>query len=63
MVCAFIILKLTGTTNWSWWWVLSPLWIPPAGLLTVAILAALVFAIVRLVLHVLLRIHFRRTFR
>lgn len=24
----FIGLKLTGYINWSWWWVLSPLWIP-----------------------------------
>ena len=24
----FMTLKLTGTINWSWWWVTSPLWIP-----------------------------------
>ena len=24
----FIGLKLTNHINWSWWWVLSPLWIP-----------------------------------
>jgi hypothetical protein len=24
----FLILKLTGNINWSWWWVTSPLWIP-----------------------------------
>jgi hypothetical protein len=23
----FIVLKLTGVIAWSWWWVLSPLWI------------------------------------
>jgi hypothetical protein len=23
----FIGLKLTGYINWSWWWVLSPIWI------------------------------------
>lgn len=23
----FIILKLCGVINWSWWWVMSPLWI------------------------------------
>jgi len=28
----FIGLKLTGQIDWSWWWVLSPLWI---GLLVV----------------------------
>lgn len=24
----FMILKLTGAIDWSWWWVTSPLWIP-----------------------------------
>jgi hypothetical protein len=24
----FLILKLTKTITWSWWWVTSPLWIP-----------------------------------
>jgi hypothetical protein len=23
----FITLKLVGVIHWSWWWVLSPLWI------------------------------------
>jgi hypothetical protein len=23
----FLILKLTNTIDWSWWWVTSPLWI------------------------------------
>ena len=23
----FLILKLCGLIDWSWWWVLSPLWI------------------------------------
>ena len=22
-----IVLRLTGLVTWSWWWVLSPLWI------------------------------------
>ena len=24
---AFIVLKLCGVIKWSWWWVLSPIWI------------------------------------
>ncbi|MBR2766817.1 hypothetical protein IKF63_01170 [Candidatus Saccharibacteria bacterium] len=24
----FIAFKLLGIINWSWWWVLSPIWIP-----------------------------------
>jgi len=35
----FIGLKLTGYINWSWWWVLAPLWIP----LTVVFVILLVF--------------------
>lgn len=24
----FIILKLTHIISWSWWWVISPIWLP-----------------------------------
>lgn len=34
----FVGLKLTDNIDWSWWWVLSPLWI--TGLFVVAILLA-----------------------
>lgn len=27
LTIAFIVLKLTNVINWSWWWVLSPIWI------------------------------------
>ena len=27
LTVAFIVMKLTGYITWSWWWVLSPLWI------------------------------------
>ena len=23
----FLVLKLTGVIDWSWWWVTAPLWI------------------------------------
>ena len=23
----FVVLKLVGAIDWSWWWVLSPIWI------------------------------------
>jgi hypothetical protein len=26
----FMVLKLTGAIAWSWWWVMSPLWLPIA---------------------------------
>lgn len=37
----FIVLKLTGLISWSWWWVLSPLWIYLALVIMVVILIAL----------------------
>lgn len=27
LTIVFIVLKLVGVIAWSWWWVLSPLWI------------------------------------
>lgn len=35
----FITLKLIGTVHWSWFWVLSPIWIPVALWFVLAILA------------------------
>ena len=34
----FIILKLTGTIDWSWWWVLAPFWIPLAIILVLIVI-------------------------
>lgn len=28
LTIVFIVLKLCKVITWSWWWVLSPLWIP-----------------------------------
>lgn len=30
LLIAFIVLKLCKVITWSWWWVLSPAWIPIA---------------------------------
>ena len=38
LTIVFIVLKLTGYIAWSWWWVLSPLWIAPLSVIAVAIL-------------------------
>jgi hypothetical protein len=45
LLILFIVLKLTNNIDWSWWWVLSPLWIPIAGVLAVVILMALIVGI------------------
>jgi len=34
----FIGLKMTDYIDWSWWWVLSPLWIPIAIVVFAALL-------------------------
>lgn len=39
LAIVFIILKLTDNIDWSWWWVLSPLWIPLAVVLVVLLIA------------------------
>lgn len=26
LLIVFVVLKLTDVIDWSWWWVLSPLW-------------------------------------
>lgn len=42
---AFIILKLTGHIDWSWWWVTCPLWLPLALVLSVFLIFLIVFAL------------------
>ena len=27
LLIVFIVLKLTDNIDWTWWWVLSPIWI------------------------------------
>lgn len=41
----FLVLKLTGTIHWSWWWVTAPLWIGVALFMGVVLLLILVKAI------------------
>lgn len=42
----FVGLKLTNHIDWSWWWVLSPLWIGFAiGVVVLIIVLFLYFAI------------------
>ena len=41
----FLILKLTGTIDWSWWWVTSPLWIPICIVIVFLVIVAMVLGI------------------
>ena len=42
LTIVFIVLKLLGKITWSWWWVLSPIWISAI----VAILFLLIYLII-----------------
>lgn len=48
LAIVFITLKLAGigaVASWSWWWVLSPLWIPAAVVLLFIILVLAAYVI------------------
>jgi hypothetical protein len=47
LVILFIGLKLTNYIDWSWWWVLSPLWLPLVVVLAILGIVALVAVIVK----------------
>lgn len=38
LTIVFIALKLTGNIDWSWWWVLSPIWISLSLVLIIIIM-------------------------
>lgn len=44
LTIAFIVLKLLGKIDWSWVWVLSPLWIVWA----ICLIILLIFGIIKL---------------
>ena len=46
LTIAFIVLKLCHVIDWSWWWVLSPLWIS-VGLIFLLILLILIVSILK----------------
>lgn len=41
----FITLKLTGHIDWSWWWVLAPIWIPVALILGLLTMTAIIVVV------------------
>ena len=45
LTIVFIVLKLVGKITWSWWWVLSPLWI--AGIGTLIVVAGVLLYVAR----------------
>ncbi len=55
LTIVFIVLKLIGEITWSWWWVLSPLWIPLAIGISILITILLVGGILALIAELLTR--------
>lgn len=49
LAIVFTVLKLTHVIAWSWWWVLSPLWIPVALILVILLAVIVPVAFVRAV--------------
>lgn len=47
----FIALKLTNVIDWSWWWVLSPIWIPVAVVLGIIAIVAIVALFVKFIIN------------
>lgn len=47
LLIVFVILKLVGTIDWSWWWVLSPLLIPIGLLIVVLIVLGIISVIIK----------------
>lgn len=45
LTIVFITLKLLGEIRWSWWWVLSPLWIIAIVLVLVLLVALVLYFI------------------
>lgn len=45
LTIAFIVLKLTHVIDWSWIWVLSPIWIPIALILVILLFVGVILLI------------------
>ena len=41
LTVAFVVLKLLDIISWSWWWVLSPIWITTAFVLFLLLIVAI----------------------
>ncbi len=47
LTIVFIVLKLTKVIDWSWWWVVSPLWIHVALVFVILIVLAIYWGVKR----------------
>lgn len=49
LAIVFITLKLCHVINWSWLWVLAPIWIPFAILLAILFVGGLILAAMKII--------------
>ncbi len=47
----FLVLKLCGKIDWSWWWITAPLWGPPLAIIAIMIIIILIVAMVKLIMR------------
>ena len=43
MFLVFLVLKLIGFIDWSWWWVTAPLWIPFIIVIVLFVICAIMY--------------------
>ena len=44
LAVAFIVLKLCKVIDWSWWWVLAPIWIPIGIVMAIALISVVILS-------------------
>ena len=49
LTIVFITLKLLGKIDWSWWWVLAPLWLPITIVIIIVIAVLLIVLLIGLI--------------
>jgi membrane protein YdbS with pleckstrin-like domain len=49
LTIVFITLKLLGVITWSWWWVLSPIWISVGLAIGILLLVAITVFLIALI--------------
>jgi hypothetical protein len=52
LTALFVTLKVKGMVDWSWLWVLSPLWIPVAATLAVVAIVIIGILVIFLVVFI-----------
>ena len=57
----FSILKFTDIIDWSWWWVVSPMWIPAATVLGLVTLVAVPTTIIAGITYLIAKRKYRKS--